>query len=218
MDYVKRISILLFGIATISIGASILIVADLGSDAVTILNQGVSTFLNINIGYGILINNAVLFIALLLFNRKQIHIGTVFSALFTPIFVSLFTYLLPESFTNSFVLNLVYSVLALLICSVGLSLYIYSNSGLGPFEGFVDLISKKLKLKFGYTKVIIDVLFFITGYLLGGTFHIASILSIIIIGPLINLFLFLLNKTNFIAKLDEKPTINKEENFNELEQ
>ena len=48
MDYVKRISILLFGIATISIGATILIVADLGSDAVTILNQGVSTFLNIN--------------------------------------------------------------------------------------------------------------------------------------------------------------------------
>lgn len=198
MNYVKKIIVLVLGILVLSLGASILITANLGTDAVTIMNQGVSVFLNINIGWGILINNSVLFLIMLLFNRKKIHIGTVVSAALTGPAISLFMFLMPEAFSDIFIINLMFSMLALIICSFGIALYIYSNTGLGPFEGVIDIISNKIKLKFGYTKIIADVVFFITGALLGGVFHIASVISVFIVGPLIHLFMLILNKSNFI--------------------
>lgn len=204
MKYVKKTIVLLIGVVILSLGASILITANLGSDAVTVLNQGVSILLNIKIGYAVIINNSILFILMLIFNRKQINIGTIASAVLMGPLIDLFLLAMPNNYSDLLIINFLFSLLGLLVASIGLSIYIYSKSGLGPFEGVVDLISNKINLKFGYTKIILDFLFFLIGYLLGGTFGVISILSVIVIGPLINLFLRLLNLTNFIPSDEVK--------------
>ena len=204
MHYVKKILILLLGLLAISLASALLMITALGGDAMTVINQGTSTFLNIDIAWGTLINNGILFLIMLAFNRKQINIGTIGAAVLIGPFISMFMMILPDSFTDKIFINFIISLASLVICAFGLALYIYSSSGLGPFEGVVDILAKKIKFKFGYSKIIMDAIFFSLGALLGGVFNVSSVISVIIVGPLINLFLYLLNKTNLMTQTNKE--------------
>jgi uncharacterized membrane protein YczE len=66
--------------------------------------------------------------------------------------------------------------------------------GLSPFESVVVAIQEKLKTHFRYVKIVFDAVLFIIGYLLGGVVGFGSIIAIITIGPLVDLFILVFKK------------------------
>src|SRR5690554_1890095 len=170
----------------------------MGSDSITVFSQGLEKLLKIKYGYAYIIGNTLFFIFMIVFHRKKIGVGTIVSAFSVGLLINLFLEIIPFKAFDNLVINFSFALIGLVIVSIGLALYMYSNTGLGAFEGFVDFFSVKFKIKFGYIKIVFDAILFITGILLGGTFGVISVVSIIILGPLIDFFSSLFKKTKII--------------------
>lgn len=208
MNYLKKnylnLIFLLLGIVLLAFAGSILIFSNQGGDSITVFSQGLATFLKIDLGYGYIIGNIIFLIFMLIFHRKSIGVGTFFTATIIGLLLNLFLDILPFKELDNYFINLLFSFSGLVVAGLGLALYIYSNTGLGAFEGFIDYFAELFKIKFGYIKIIIDGILFSLGVLMGGVFGITSIVSVIIVGPLIEFFKYLLNKTNLIKNDSSK--------------
>lgn len=202
MNYLKNnylnLIFLLLGIVLIAFGGSILIFANQGGDSITVFSQGLATFLKIDLGYGYIIGNVIFLTFMVIFHRKSIGVGTILTATLIGLMLNVFLDILPFKELDNTFLNLLFSFSGLVVAALGLAVYIYSNTGLGAFESFIDYFSLKFKIKFGYIKIFVDAILFSLGALMGGVFGITSIVSVIIVGPLIEFFKYLLNKTKLI--------------------
>ncbi|MDD4123502.1 MAG: hypothetical protein PHD50_01325 [Bacilli bacterium] len=182
------ISVFLLGL-----GGYLFVTANIGSDALTVFNQGVATFLNIDFGYGIIITNSILIIIMLFVRRDLISYGTFMSLLIGPI-VNLFSSISLLATPNSIYLKILMLVIGIIIAALGIAIYISMKLGLSPFESVVVAIQEKLKTHFRYVKIVFDAVLFIIGYLLGGVVGFGSIIAIITIGPLVDLFILVFKK------------------------
>lgn len=182
------ISVILLGL-----GGYLFVMANIGSDALTVFNQGVATFLNIDFGYGIIITNSILIIVMFFVRRDLISYGTFMSLLIGPI-VNLFSSISLLVTPNSIYLKILMLVIGIIIAALGIAIYISMKLGLSPFESVVVAIQEKLKTHFRYVKIVFDAILFIVGYLLGGVVGFGSIIAIIIIGPLVDLFILVFKK------------------------
>lgn len=215
MNYIKNNYInwiiLLLGITILGLGNSLIVIANCGSDSITIFGQGVANTLSIKYGYGYIVANLFFFIIVLIFHRKKIGIGTVASAFLTGLLINLYMEILPFSTPDNIILKYTISLSGIVVVAIGIALYMYSNTGLGSFEGVVDLLTTKTKLRFWIIKICFDLILFISGILLGGTFGPVSVLSVFTLGPLIDLFRFLLKKTNIIKEHKEENKLETED-------
>ncbi|MEA4821829.1 MAG: hypothetical protein VB122_06370 [Erysipelotrichales bacterium] len=182
------ISVILLGL-----GGYLFVMANIGSDALTVFNQGVATFLNIDFGYGIIITNSILIIVMFFVRRDLISYGTFMSLLIGPI-VNLFSSISLLVTPNSIYLKILMLVIGIIIAALGIAIYISMKLGLSPFESVVVAIQEKLKTHFRYVKIVFDAILFIIGYLLGGVVGFGSIIAIITIGPLVDLFILVFKK------------------------
>lgn len=199
-EYSIRIGLLLLAVLIISFCGSVLVVAGIGGDAVLVFEQGISSVLQLEIGTGILIINVVLSILLWIINKKMIHIGTFVVALLLGPMINLIIgwgwLPIPVSLLERIVMVFV----AILFLSFALAIYIYANIGYSPFEGILLTIKQKVKMRFAFIKIINDASLFIIGWLLGGTIGIGSVMTVILLGPLIDLFTHLVKKTKWLPE------------------
>lgn len=202
MNYIKNNYknwiILLIGIIILAFGSYIIITANIGGDSITVFIQGLENSFKITYGQAYLLGNGIFLIFVVIFHRKKIGIGTVLTATLTGLIIDVYLKYLPLQKLDNTFFNILFSFSGLVIASFGLTLYIYSKSGLGPFEAFIDYFSKKFNVRFGLIKIILDALLFITGIILGGKFGITSIVSVFVSGPLIDFFTFLIKKTKLL--------------------
>lgn len=178
--------------------------SNFGSDSIFCLNQGVSKFLKIEIGYATLIMNGLFVVIMLIINRKAIGVGTILTIIFLGPLINIIIKLniIPDLASVKLpkvpyvLLQITYILIALLLGGISISLFIYTNRGLSAFEGVLTKIVIVTKIPFWAVKIISDIIFFIVGFLLGGTIHIGSIISAILYGPSISLFSKVWKKLN----------------------
>jgi len=130
----------------------------------------------------------------------MIHIGTFVVALLLGPMINLIIgwgwLPIPVSLLERIVMVFV----AILFLSFALAIYIYANIGYSPFEGILLTIKQKVKMRFAFIKIINDASLFIIGWLLGGTIGIGSVMTVILLGPLIDLFTHLVKKTKWLPE------------------
>lgn len=195
-----KIILLILSLCLVGFGASNLVFSGIGGDAVVVFEQGVSLFLNIEFGVTIIVINIVFTILLFFINKKMINIGTIaFIVLVGPV-VSLFERFPIFAEPQIFIAQLGIFLVGALFATFGISLYLYIDVGYTAFEGILLHIEDKTNVKFATIKIITDALLFVIGILLGGTFGWGSAISVFLFGPLIDLFVGLIKKTNIIKK------------------
>ncbi|MDD3383278.1 MAG: hypothetical protein WC123_00110 [Bacilli bacterium] len=182
------ISVVLLGL-----GGYFFVTANIGSDALTVFNQGVATFLGLDFGYGIIITNSFFILVMLFLRKDLISYGTFMSLLIGPI-VNFFTSISLLTTPDKIHLKILMLILGIILAALGIAIYISMKLGLSPFESVVVAIQEKLKTHFRYVKIIFDAILFIIGYLLGGIVGFGSIIAIITIGPLVDFFLLTFKK------------------------
>jgi uncharacterized membrane protein YczE len=212
--YYRNVIVLVVGTFFMALGGAMLISVKLGSDALMVFNQGVATFFQVKVGFAIMITNLLALIVIFFVNRKSIGIGTFAIAfLLGPLVdIILLMEILPIPIT--FWGNTLTLTLAFLSGTFGIALYMFANVGLSPFEGILIAIKEKKNWRFAYIKIVNDAFFFTIGWLLGGVFGIASIITVFIYGPLIDIFTKLFTKMNLLKsfKREEKQQFNTEKN------
>lgn len=197
-ETVVRLLILLVGLTIAHFGVTLFILANQGTDPFNVLVQGVFRSLDTVLDHSLLTHGnvhmtlcLVIIAALLFIDRSYIKIGTVVCMAAGGPIIDLFTLLLSPLFPDkpSLWLAIPMLVVACAILAFGMTIVIKSDAGTGPNDLVAVVTADKLKRKFSIVRIVVDALFVLVGWLLGGSVGLGTVVCVALVGPVAGLFL-----------------------------
>ena len=171
----------LSGTSLIGIGISLNYLANLGLGPWGGFHDGLSKTLNITYGRTIIITGIAVMLLWIPLKQRP-GIGTIIDIFLVGTVADLIIPNFPLS-ENVFV-SLLLIFCGIILIGAGTAIYVGGNLGVGPRDGImVGLEAKGLKI--GTARNIIELLAFLTGWLLGGLVGYVTILFVIGIGPVV---------------------------------
>ena len=119
-------------------------------------------------------------------------IGTIMNIIIIAIMIdiSIFYFQAPENYVSKIIM----AVIAVLIVGLGSGFYLAANLGSGPRDGLMVGLQKKTKLPIALVRAFLEITVVITGWYLGGTVGLGTLLFAFGIGPAVAFGLFLTGK------------------------
>lgn len=189
--YSLKILCFIIGCFIIQLGVAFFIRSNTGVDSCTILMQGLSNLLHITVGQANILVMAIVFLGILLFAREYIRLGTFLAVVTAGPFLDLINNFLEgygiESFP--FVSRVLIVALSCVIIAIGFSILKSAELSVSPTDQLPLIIVDKTNWQYKWVRISIDVLFVIVGFTLGGTLGLGTIITTLLIGPCIQLFL-----------------------------
>lgn len=186
---------LFIGLTIAHLGVSLFLVSELGSDAFTVMIQGIASTVGLSIGTCHVIALILLMIVMVLTTKGYVKPGTVVCAFCGGWIIDLFLWMIGDRINGAspMWIRLSAMLMGCIILSFGMSIVIESNSGTGPNDLVAIILTDKLNEKgnvqFRYVRIACDICFVIVGFLLGGRFGIGTIAAAFLIGPVVQFFL-----------------------------
>ena len=202
----KRIIIFFIGMSIIQFGVALFLRMNIGSDPFTVFTQGLANTLN-NLGVNATTGTAnriiliVLFSIILLLNKSHIKIGTMICVVGVgPIIdlgVSMVSILPVESY--NYLLKMFLIALGCFIIAIGFSMLSATKVGVAPNDIIPFIIKERTNWEYRWIRILMDAVLLISGFMLGGTVGVGTIIAMATTGPFIQLCLPYGEKfTNFI--------------------
>ena len=205
INLIKRLVMFFVGMSIIQFGVALFLKTSIGSDSFTVFTEGLATVLNktglkdlsivhmitgraeVTTGVANMIILIVLFIGILIVDRKRIKIGTLICVIGVgPIIdlgVKAVSYFPIES-ANIFV-KMLLVLGGCFIIAVGFSIMSESDIGVAPNDIVPFIIKDKLNCQYRWVRIAFDATFLIVGFILGGKVGIGTIIAMLAIGPFI---------------------------------
>jgi uncharacterized membrane protein YczE len=181
----RRLTQLYVGLYMYGLSGALLIRSDLGATPWDVLHQGLSLRTGLSIGTWSAIVGALLLL-LWIPLRQKAGLGTLSNVLVIGLSVDLSLWLLPT--TDTLPLRIVLLVSGVLVCAVATGCYIGVGLGPGPRDGLMTgLAARGLSVRVART--LIEVAVALSGFLLGGTVGLGTVVFMVAIGPLAQVFL-----------------------------
>lgn len=194
-NLLKRIFLVILGQMTLGIGVGFILHANLGVDAVGVLHSGVAKVFNVNFGVAMFYESLITIVIIYFIDKAYINIATITSMFMVGFLADFITLVLSQVLVNDiFLINLLLVLIGSIVLGFGLNIYVLANLGVGALDAIAEIISDKFKLKYQTVKIANDLVFLTVGYLLGGHVGIATIISAIIVGPIIQYLRPFVNK------------------------
>ena len=193
-----RLLILLAGLTIAHFGVTLFIFSNQGTDPFNVLVQGVFRSLDKVLDWSIITHGnihmtlCIIIMAVLLFvDKSYIKIGTIVCMFLGGPIIDMFTVILQPLFTQelSIITAIILLVIACIILAFGMTIVIKSDAGTGPNDLVSVALSDKLRKKFGIVRIVTDACFVLVGFLLGGTFGIGTLVCVLLIGPVADIFM-----------------------------
>ena len=180
-----------FGLALFGLGEGLLIVSFTGASPWSVLAQGISLNVDLSIGtITLIISIGVLF--LWIFLNQRPGIGTVLNALIIALMIDICIKFVPTP--ENYFSQLLLAIIAVLTVGFGGGIYLVANLGPGPRDGLMVGLQKKTKLPIALVRAFLEITVAITGWYLGGTVGIGTLLFAFGVGPAVALGLFVVDK------------------------
>lgn len=193
--WIRRVILLLIGLTIAHLGVTLFLLAELGSDPFNVMIQGLYRFLPwpdfMTHGYVHMVVSFGIILVLLVVDRSYIRIGTLLCMFLGGPIIDVFTAALGSIINarSPMVLRLAALVAGCVILAFGMTVVINSKAGTGPNDLVAVVISDKTRRKFGAVRITVDVCFALTGFLLGGTLGLGTIICAFLVGPAAQVFM-----------------------------
>lgn len=194
-ETIIRIIILFVGLVIAHLGVTLFLLADIGADPFNVLIQGlyrITSFITfLTHGRVHMIICFLIIIVLLIVDKSYIGIGTLVCMFCGGPIIDVFNYFLEPLFAGnpSMVTRVIVNIIGCVILAFGMTIVIKSEAGTGPNDLVAIVISDKLKKKFSIVRVIVDFVFALSGFLLGGTIGIGTLICAFVVGPVAGVFM-----------------------------
>lgn len=186
-----RLCFLTLGLIIAHLGVTLFLISDLGTDTFTVFASGISHATGISVGLCHSGIQCVLIIFMLIFTKGYIKTGSFICCILGGPIIDLFNWILGRfiSGASPMPLRLLVMVLGCVILSIGMALVISSDAGTGPNDLVAVILTDKLKkFQFRTVRICCDLFFIITGWLLGGTVGIGTVVAAFLVGPIVQVF------------------------------
>jgi uncharacterized membrane protein YczE len=182
----RRTVQLFAGLVLYGVGMALMIESNLGLTSWDVFHQGLSKVTGLSFGLVVvLLGIPILLLWIPL--RQRPGFGTIANLVVIGFVVDGALATIPEPAVLW--LRVIYLVAGILVIGVGTGLYIGARMGPGPRDGLMTGIVARTGRSVRLIRTVIEVTVLATGFLLGGTVGVATVLYAVSIGPLTQLFL-----------------------------
>ncbi|MFD5862129.1 YitT family protein [Streptomyces chartreusis] len=183
---VRRLSQLYIGLTLYGVSSAMLVEAGLGLEPWNVLHQGLAELTGLTIGVvSIIVGATVLLLWIPL--RQRPGLGTVSNVFVCGLAMDGTLALLPEAHTLTVRIPLL--VAGILLNGAATGLYIAARFGPGPRDGLMTGLHRRTGRSIRLMRTAVEIAVVVTGFALGGTVGIGTLLYALSIGPLAQLFL-----------------------------
>ena len=195
LNFKPRLSTFLFlcfGLTLFGLGEGLLLVSLTGASPWSVLAQGISLHIDLSIGViTFFVSSFVLF--LWFFLDQKPGIGTIMNIIIISIMIDVSMVFIPTP--ENYISQLLLAIFAVLIVGLGSGFYLIANLGPGPRDGLMVGLQRKTNLPIALVRALLEITVVSTGWYLGGTVGIGTVLFAFGIGPAVALGLFIVGKT-----------------------
>lgn len=183
----KTACVLLVALLLCGLGVTLFLQANVGSDTVTIFNDGLSKTLNSTYGKAALYFNITIVVIGFLISRKDMGIISVVYSLMMGYVIDFFMKIVaPIGITDmSFVARVIVIVVAQFFLTFSYALLIKAKSGMNPLDAIAYGIAEKFNLDYKVPRMTMDAIMLGIGFVLGGTVGVGTIFAVLTTGPLV---------------------------------
>ncbi|MFE0732066.1 YczE/YyaS/YitT family protein [Streptomyces antibioticus] len=182
----RRLVQLYAGLALYGASSALLVEAGLGLEPWNVLHQGLAELTGLKIGaVSIVVGAAVLLLWIPL--RQRPGLGTVSNVFVVGLAMDGTLALLPEA--HSLAVRVPLLVAGVVLNGAATGLYIAAAFGPGPRDGLMTGLHRRTGRSIRLMRTALEVTVVVTGFLLGGTIGVGTLLYAVAIGPLAQFFL-----------------------------
>lgn len=189
MKKFERIMVATIGMSIICVGVAMVAKTRVGSDCLTLILQACNNNFGLTLGAWNTIFGIVCLIVALMLDRNKIGYATFYYVIVGQYIIDGTTYILPTP--NSYFIDALYCVVALLLISFGAAFGISARLGMSYYDAFCFSVSEKLKIKYVYFRFALEAVFLIVSIILHTYPGFGTIFYFLTMGPCIS---FILNK------------------------
>lgn len=187
--------ILMVIVGSMMMGASIdlFVQADFGLDPLSLFQAGLGRVLRLSLGTTSQVLMISIIILLFFIDRKRIGIGSILNSVLVGAFIKWFS---PVICTGGGTAagRLLCLLAGLILMGVGIGTYVAAGLGEAGMDAMMMYLSGKLKKNVNVTRITIDILLSITGFLLGGKLGGATVVSMLVNGYMIQFTIELIGR------------------------
>jgi len=190
-DFILRSITSIIGVVLISFGSALSGAMNMGLDPFVALNSGAANLLGFSLGNFQLVVNLIILAIVFFMQRSLIGWGTVYNMILVGYLVDFFTAMFGNFFTAdemSLVVRIVITVIAILIFTLGVAVYMDVEMGVSPYDAVAPLIEDRTPWSFTPVRVGVDLVVVFVAFLLGGPVGISTVIMGFFVGPLITFF------------------------------
>jgi uncharacterized membrane protein YczE len=182
----RRLVQLYAGLALYGASSALLVASGLGLEPWNVLHQGLAELTGLSIGtVSIIVGAAVLLLWIPL--RQRPGLGTVSNVFVVGLALDGTLALLPD--VRSLAVRVPLLLAGVLLNGVATGLYIAARFGPGPRDGLMTGLHERTGRSVRLMRTAVEVAVVVTGFVLGGTVGVGTVLYALAIGPLAQLFL-----------------------------
>jgi uncharacterized membrane protein YczE len=170
------------GLTLFGISSSIMVRANVGLGSWDVFGQGIAKQLDIRFGTAAILVGALIMV-LWVWLRLNPGVGTVANILWIGMIVNWTLPLFPEQ--TELLMQYVSFGFGIVLMGFATALYLSAKLGSGPRDGLMLGLSRKMGWSVRRTRTTIEIIVLITGWLMGGTVGIGTVLFAVTIGPVI---------------------------------
>ena len=181
----RQVFQVIFGTSLIGVGISLNYLANLGLGPWGVFHDGLSKTIGITYGRTIIITGVAVMLLWIPLKQKP-GMGTLIDIFLVGLVAD--TIILYFEFSENIFLSLILILLGIISIGTGTAIYVGADLGVGPRDGIMVGL-ETLGIKIGTARNLIELIAFLTGWLLGGLVGYVTILFVIGIGPVVQLVL-----------------------------
>ena len=182
----RRLAQLFAGLWLYGASMAMQIRATLGLDPWDVLHEGLTRRTGLSFGLITAITGVVVLLAWIPLRQKP-GVGTIANVVLIAVSVDVSLAIIPEP--QGLLPRIVLLTLGIVLNAVAFAAYVGSRLGPGPRDGMVTGFCRRTGISLRLVRTVVELLVLGTGWLLGGTVGIGTILYAVSIGPLSQLFL-----------------------------
>lgn len=182
-DVLKKLMIIVIGSIVAAYGITLALYAGFGGATLAVLWQGIAETFHLSIGMASFVVALGMIFFALVYDKGQIHIGTVLYQIVYSTCVDLFA--TSHVYSTYRWINFSIMLLGVILFAVGTGLYASASLGRGSYEAVTFALAEKNNWQVKLVRMALDILVVVIGVLLGGKFGVCTIITVIISGPII---------------------------------
>ena len=173
------------GITMIGVGVAFNYLANLGLGPWGVLHDGISKTINITYGQAGILTSLISLLLWIPLKQKP-GIATIFDTFWIGLTADFIINIIPQA--QTLIIQILYLITGITLIGLGTAIYVGGDLGAGPRDGIMVGL-EKLGLKIGNARTLLEFVAFSIGFLLGGKVGIASIIIVMSIGRVLQVFM-----------------------------